>query len=102
VAAELIAHGPGASGVYARFSGPGGDALHLLDPSGKVTRTLGVGAGLIAATADQSSVPTWMITGTDPAGVLAAARALTPQALHNHFALAVDGATQVPVPIQAP
>ena len=101
VAAELIAHGPGASGVYARFSGPGGDALQLLDPSGKVTRTLGAGAGLIAATADQSSVPTWMITGTDPAGVLAAARALTPQTLHDHFALAVDGATQVPVPIKA-
>ena len=66
-----------------------------------MARTLGAGAGLIAATADQSSVPTWMITGTDPAGVLAAARALTPQTLHDHFALAVDGATQVPVPIQA-
>jgi hypothetical protein len=101
VAAELIAHGPGASGVYARFSGPGGDALQLLDPNGKVTRTLGAGAGLIAATADSSSVPTWMITGTDPAGVLAAARAITPAALHDHFALAVDGKARVPVPIQA-
>ena len=101
VAAELIAHGPGASGVYARFSGPGGDALQLLNPSGQVARTLGAGAGLIAATADSSSVPTWMITGTDPAGVLAAARALTPQALRDHFALAVDGASRVPVPVQA-
>jgi hypothetical protein len=98
VAAELVAHGPGASGVYAHFSGPGGDALQLLDPSGHVVRTLGRGAGLIAATADSSSVPTWMITGTDTAGVLAAARALTPQALHDHFALAVDGAARVPVP----
>jgi hypothetical protein len=101
VAAELIAHGPGASGVYARFAGPGGNALQLLDPSGQVARTLGAGAGLIAATADMSSVPTWMITGTDPAGVLAAARALTPEALHDHFALAVNGATHVPVPIRA-
>ena len=100
VAAELVAHGPGASGVYARFSGPGGAALQLLNPSGQVVRTLGAGAGLIAATADQSSVPTWMITGTDPAGVAAAARALTPQALHNHFALAVDGSQQLPVPLQ--
>jgi hypothetical protein len=100
VAAELIAHGPGACGVYARFSGPGGDALQLLDPSGKVVRTLGAGAGLIAATADQSSVPTWMITGTDPAGVAAAARALTPQALRNHFALAVDGSERLPVPVK--
>jgi hypothetical protein len=101
LAAELIAHGPGASGVYARFSGPRGAALQLLDPGGQVSRTLGAGAGLIAATADQSSVPTWMITGTDPTGVLAAARALTPQALHDHFALAVDGAARLPVPIQA-
>jgi uncharacterized protein DUF4430 len=99
VGAQLVAHGPAASGVYARFSGAGGDALQLLNPSGKVTRTLGAGAGLIAATADTSSVPTWMITGTDPAGVLAAARALTPGALRDHFALAVDGTTRVPVPI---
>jgi hypothetical protein len=42
-----------------------------------------------------------MITGTDPAGVLAAARAITPAALHDHFALAVDGKARVPVPIQA-
>jgi hypothetical protein len=101
VAAELIAHGPGASGVYAHFSGPGGDALQLLDADGHVARTIGPGAGLIAATADTSSVPTWMITGTDTAGVLAAARALTPQALRDHFALAVNGATHIPVPIQA-
>jgi hypothetical protein len=100
VAAELIAHGPGASGVYARFSGPDGAALQLLDPSGRVARTLGAGAGLIAATADTSSVPTWMITGTDPAGVAAAARALTPQALHDHFALAVSGPERLPVPVQ--
>jgi len=101
VGAALIAHGPSASGVYARFTGPGGDQLQLLDPGGHVVRTLGAGAGLIAATSGQSSVPTWMVTGTDPAGVLAAARALTPAALHDHFALAVDGATHVPVPVRA-
>jgi hypothetical protein len=101
VAAELVAHGPGASGVYARFSGPQGDALQLLHPSGQVARTLRAGAGLIAATADSSSVPTWMITGTDPVGVLAAARALTPQALRDHFALAVHGAARFRVPVPA-
>jgi uncharacterized protein DUF4430 len=101
VAAQLIAHGPGASGVYARFSGPRGDGLQLLDPSGQVARTLGAGAGLVAATADTSSVPSWMITGTDPAGVKAAATALTPQALHDHFALAVQGTQRLPVPVQA-
>ena len=101
LAAALIAHGPSASGVYARFSGPSGNALQLLDARGHVARTLGAGSGLIAATADMSSVPTWIITGTDPAGVMAAARALTPQALRDHFALAVNGSTQVPVPTQA-
>jgi hypothetical protein len=100
VAGELIAHGPGASGVYAHFTG-GGDALALQNPSGQVVRTLGSGAGLIAATADSSSAPTWLITGTDAAGVTAAARALTPAALYDHFALAVQGATRLPIPLQA-
>jgi hypothetical protein len=101
LAGQLIAHGPGASGVYARFTGPRGDRLELLDPGGHVVRTLGPGAGLIAATADSSDAPAWLITGTDAAGVAAAARALTPQALHNHFALAVDGTATVPIPLQA-
>jgi hypothetical protein len=87
--------------VYARFTGPGRDQLALLDPSGRVVRTLGPGAGLIAATADTSDAPTWLITGTDAAGVAAAARALTPQALHDHFALAVDGTARLPIPLQA-
>jgi hypothetical protein len=100
VASELVAHGPGASGVYARFSNAQGDALQLLNPAGHVARTLTAGAGLVAATADISSVPTWMITGTDTAGVLAAARALTPQSRHDHVAVAVDGGTVVPVPVQ--
>jgi hypothetical protein len=98
VAGQLIAHGPGASGVYARFA-DGGSRLSLLDPAGHVARTLGPGAGLIAATADSSSAPTWMITGTDAAGVSAAARALTPQALHDHFALAVQGSTRLALPL---
>jgi hypothetical protein len=101
LAGQLIAHGPGASGVYARFTGPHGDGIELLDPSGHVARTLGPGAGLIAATADSTSAPTWLITGTDAAGVAAAARALTPQTLHNHFALAVDGTARLPIPLQA-
>ena len=101
VAASLIDHGPSASGVYARFSGPSGTALELLGPGGQVVRTLGAGAGLIAATADSTSEPTWLITGTDAAGVSAAASALTQRALHDHFALAVQGSTRLPLPLQA-
>jgi hypothetical protein len=95
----LIDHGPSASGVYARF-GAGGRILELLNPRGAVARTLGAGAGLVAATADSQSAPTWLITGTDPAGVAAAARALNARALHDHFALAVDGAADLPLPLQ--
>lgn len=98
VGGTIIAHGPSASGIYARFA-RGGAQLQLLDPSGSVTTTLGAGAGLVAATADNQSAPTWLITGTDAAGVTAAAAALTPQALHDHFALAVSGARRIPVPV---
>lgn len=100
VGASLIAHGPSTSGVYARFAA-GGSALQLLNPSGAVAATLGAGSGLIAATADNRSAPTWLITGTDPAGVAAAAGALTPSALHDHFALAVSAGRRIPLPVGA-
>jgi hypothetical protein len=99
--AQLIKHGPASSGVYARFAGANGSSLQLLDPAGKVVRTLGDGAGLIAATAQPSTGPFWLITGTDVAGVNAAAAALTPARLRDHFALAVQGGTDLPVPQEA-
>jgi hypothetical protein len=99
IVASVLEQGPSASGVFARFTGPGGDELELLDPQGHVARTLGAGAGLVAATAQGSSAPIWLITGTDVAGVGAAAAALTPRRLRNHFSLAVQGATSLPVPL---
>jgi hypothetical protein len=98
VAAGLIDNGPSASGVYAKFA-DGGRSLELLNPKGAVARTLGAGTGLVAATADSQSAPTWLITGTDAAGVVAAARALNAHTLHDHFAVAVQGATDVPLPV---
>jgi hypothetical protein len=97
IATALIQKGPGASGVYAKFAG---GALQLLDVHGSVVRILGAGAGLIAATNDSQSQPTWLVTGTDAAGVAAAAGAVTPGALHDHFALAVYQGKHVPVPLQ--
>jgi hypothetical protein len=94
-AGVFMAKGPASSGIYARFSGT---SLELLDPAGQVTQTLGAGAGLIAATAQGSAPPTWLITGTDPAGVLAAAASLNASSLDNHFALAIQGQQKVPVP----
>jgi hypothetical protein len=98
VAGSLVGMGPTSSGVYARF---GGGGLQLLDPRGAVARTLHGDAGLVAATANRSSsVPTWMITGTTAAGVAAAAGALTESRLRDHFAVAVQGSSDVPVPLQ--
>lgn len=101
VAAGLIEEGPGRSGVYAKFAGPNGQSLELLDSAGHVARSLGAGAGLIAATQDNISEPVWLITGTDAAGVEAAAAALTPAKLRDHFALAVHGRSDIPVPLAA-
>lgn len=100
LAATLVEHGPASSGIYARFAGPSGSSLQLLDPAGHVVRTLGPGAGLIAATAQSSAAPTWLVTGTDAAGVSAAAAALTPARLRDHFALAVQGQNDLPVPLE--
>jgi hypothetical protein len=102
LAATLIEHGPASSGIYARFTpAKTGSSLELLDPKGQVVRTVDGSAGLIAATAQASAAPTWLITGTDAAGVAAAAAALTPARLRDHFALAVADTTDLPVPLQA-
>jgi hypothetical protein len=98
--AALLEHGPVSSGVYAKFAGPTGSSLQLLNPQSQVVKTLGAGAGLIAASAQTSTGPAWLITGTNVAGVSAAAAALTPARLHDHFALAVQGATDLPVPLE--
>lgn len=100
LAAALVEHGPGSSGVYARFVGSGGSKLQLLNPGGHVVRTLGPGAGLIAATGQSATGTVWLITGTDAAGVSAAAAALTPARLRDHFALAVTGSRDLPVPLE--
>ncbi|HTX10935.1 MAG TPA: DUF4430 domain-containing protein [Solirubrobacteraceae bacterium] len=100
-AASEIEAGPGSSGIYARFGGINGSTLELLNPHGQVVRTLGAGAGLIAATGNSSTAPVWIVTGTDKAGVAAAASALTAARLDDHFAVAMDGQTDIPVPLEA-
>jgi hypothetical protein len=68
-------------------------------------KTLGPGTGLVAAVngnggGNSNAVPSWLITGTDAAGVAAAAKALTPATLAYRFALVVHGGTDYPVPFQ--
>jgi Domain of unknown function (DUF4430) len=83
-----IEAGPRASGVYARMSASG-DQLTLLDERGGVARTLGAGAGLVAATRSSEEAPVWVVTGTDDAGVERAARVFEEADLHDRFALAI-------------
>ncbi|HWI75256.1 MAG TPA: DUF4430 domain-containing protein [Baekduia sp.] len=99
---KLLARGPESSGVFAKPSDDG-KSIALLDDRGKTTRTLGAGTGLIAATKvkdskDDVSDPVWIVTGTDQAGVDAAAAALDEGALAGHFAVAVSGGKPIALP----
>lgn len=90
IATELLSAGPSQSGVYATFVGSSGQALELEDPTGNVVDTVHGSVGLIAAVEESGiNEPVWLVTGNDRAGVAAAAQALTPAALADHFAVAV-------------
>ncbi len=96
-----LENGPAASGVYARPARDG-KTIDVLDPRGRVVRTLGPGSGLIAATRYEGGRPVWIVTGTDAAGVLAAAQALREGDLGGHFALGVQDGQAVDVPLLPP
>jgi hypothetical protein len=96
-ALEQLERGPRASGVYARISSDG-RRITVLDARGRERRTLGPGTGLIAATRYLDQPPTWVVTGTDPAGVASAARAFDESVLGEKFALAVSADRAVPLP----
>ena len=94
---RLLEGGPGASGVYAKPA-PDGRSIAVLDPRGHVVRTLLAGTGLIAATATGDDPPTWIVTGTDAAGVRLAAQNLTSDALHDRFAVALADDLPIALP----
>jgi hypothetical protein len=96
--AGSIGQGPRASGVYVRFTA-GGRAMSLLNQDGRTARTLTTGAGLIAATEREKEAPVWAITGTDSAGVDAAARKFDGVTLDERFAVAVSGSEALPLPL---
>jgi Domain of unknown function (DUF4430) len=97
-AARRIERGPKVSGVYARPSASG-DRIELLDARGSAVRTLASGSGLVAATSFLDQQPTWIVAGTDDAGVGAAAAALDETRLNDHFAVAVSDNREVPLPV---
>jgi hypothetical protein len=98
--AARIEQGPKVSGVFARPS-KDGKQIALLDSRGRTVRTLGAGAGLVAATQFLDQKPTWVVTGTDAVGVASAAAALVESRLKDHFAVAVEKGQGVPIPLPA-
>ncbi len=99
-AVRKLEEGPGESGVFARPV-ERGDAfeVELLDAEGRTARTLGPGSGIVAATRFEEQQPTWVVSGTDAAGVASAVALLNRSALRDRFAVAVSGG---PEPIALP
>jgi hypothetical protein len=100
ILATLLDAGPKVSGIYARFSA-GGSRLQLLNAAGGLARTVGPDAGLVAAARDsQSAAPTWIVTGTDLAGLQLAANALTAAALERQYAVAATPSGPLALPVR--
>jgi len=93
-----IDRGPAASGVFAHFIDDG-TAIELFDAKGDPISEIHEGAGLVAATRLEQQAPTWVITGTDAVGVMAAARALDERTLRRRFAVAIDGPRRAVYPL---
>jgi hypothetical protein len=100
-ASYQLAQGPDKSGVFAHPGpAPGaGFEFDLLNDAGQVVRTGGPGTGLVAATRFEEQQPTWVVTGTDSAGLEAAVRLLTPTVLRDRFAVASVGGRAEPLPV---
>ena len=98
-ALQPLEDGPSASGVYAEPRADG-RSIALLDPQGRIVRTLRAGGGLVAATRIGDDQPVWALTGTDDAGVAAAVRAFAERTLRDRYAVAVDAAGPVALPVQ--
>jgi Domain of unknown function (DUF4430) len=96
-AAQLLEAGPGESGIYANFEG---SALVALDEAGNPARALGSGAGLVAATSRYGGPPVWLVTGGTAAAVREAAGALDARHLRDHYAVAIEGGKETPLPVQ--
>jgi hypothetical protein len=99
---ELIASGPGESGVYAEFElSQGGWRLNGLDENGKKLRAFGANAGLVAATRRYEGPPVWVVTGATGAAVRAAAASLSAGDLRDHYAVASEAGTVTPLPLRS-
>jgi hypothetical protein len=100
-AAAQIERGPQTSGVFADFHREG-SGYHLvgLDEAGEAAVDFGPDSGLVAATRRYEEPPVWMVTGLSGAGVDAAAGLLDADDLRDHYAVAVDGGKETPLPLK--
>ena len=96
---------PAASGGAAGSGSPGGSGspwnLVGLDEDGKKARTFGADVGLVAATRKFDGPPTWLVTGGSGAAVRAAAEALDPADLRDHYAVASEAGAVTPLPLRS-
>jgi Domain of unknown function (DUF4430) len=87
------------SGVFAAI---GRRRLLELDVQARPVKTLRADAGLVAAVRIGTDAPTWVVTGTDAAGVVDAASQVNTDALRNRYAIAVSGHQATPLPVPGP
>jgi uncharacterized protein DUF4430 len=100
-AAAQIEDGPQASGVFAEFrAAPGGYVLEGLGEDGKGARAFSPSAGLVAATRRYEAPPVWVVSGASAAGVEAAAGSLSAADLRDHYAVAIEGRKETPLPLR--
>jgi hypothetical protein len=92
-----LERGPRVSGVYARPAGDG-RSIVALDAGGAPAGVYGAGTGLVAATRVRDEPPVWAVTGTDAAGVAAAARAFDESTLGHRFAILVSADLPLSLP----
>lgn len=90
---------PRGTGVFARFE-DGGRRLALLDASGRATAAPPA-TGIVAALRSGRDAPTWVITGTDAAGVEAAAGALGERELRDRYAVAATPSGVLGLPLES-
>ena len=100
VAVRKLEEGPGESGVFARPVARGeAFDVALLDEQGRTVRTLGPGTGLVAATRFEEQQPTWVVAGTDAAGLSRAVALLDRATLRDSFATAASGPEPIRLPV---
>ncbi len=98
-AAATLAQDPATSGVFARFRGSGqAVSLLALDPRGEVATKYGRGAGLVAGLRQGNRPVTWVVTGTDEAGVERAAELLDSEHLADNYAVLTAPGDQLALP----